>query len=63
VAVLNTVKPSAGVSARSLYMIIGLVGTTIAPWKQFYLQSAVVEKGVKLKHYGVSRLGHHPGGA
>jgi Mn2+/Fe2+ NRAMP family transporter len=46
VAVLNTVKPSAGVSARSLYMIIGLVGTTIAPWKQFYLQSAVVEKGV-----------------
>ncbi len=32
-------------------MIIGLVGTTIAPWMQFYIQSAVVEKGVKLSEY------------
>jgi hypothetical protein len=29
-----------------LYMLIGLVGTTIAPWMQFYLQASVVEKGV-----------------
>ena len=36
-------------------MIIGLVGTTIAPWMQFYLQAAVVEKGIKLKHYVQSR--------
>ncbi len=34
-----------------LYMIIGLIGTTIAPWMQFYLQSAVVEKGIRLKNY------------
>jgi Mn2+/Fe2+ NRAMP family transporter len=39
-----------------LGMLIGMVGTTIAPWMQFYLQSAVVEKGVKLEHYGYSRL-------
>jgi Mn2+/Fe2+ NRAMP family transporter len=37
-------------------MLIGVVGTTIAPWMQFYLQSAVVEKGVKLKNYVHSRL-------
>ena len=29
-----------------LYMVIGVVGTTIAPWMQFYLQSSIVEKGV-----------------
>src|SRR5271169_4777979 len=54
-ALVNTLKPSARVNSGSLYMIIGLVGTTIAPWMQFYLQSAVVEKGVKLKHYPLSR--------
>jgi Mn2+/Fe2+ NRAMP family transporter len=54
-ALLNTARPSMRLNAASLYMIIGLVGTTIAPWMQFYLQSAVVEKGVKLKHYGYSR--------
>ena len=32
-------------------MIIGLVGTTIAPWMQFYQQAAVVEKGIKIKNY------------
>jgi NRAMP (natural resistance-associated macrophage protein)-like metal ion transporter len=37
-------------------LVIGMVGTTIAPWMQFYLQSAVVEKGIKLEHYRLSRL-------
>jgi Mn2+/Fe2+ NRAMP family transporter len=36
-------------------MIIGLIGTTIAPWMQFYLQAAVVEKGIKIKHYVQAR--------
>jgi NRAMP (natural resistance-associated macrophage protein)-like metal ion transporter len=39
-----------------LYMVIGVIGTTIAPWMQFYLQSSVVEKGVSVKDYGASRL-------
>lgn len=39
-----------------VYMIIALVGTTIAPWMQFYLQSSVVEKGVGAKEYAASRL-------
>jgi NRAMP (natural resistance-associated macrophage protein)-like metal ion transporter len=55
-ALVQTVKPSFQFSSGYLYMIIGLVGTTIAPWMQFYLQSAVVEKGVKLKDYMYSRM-------
>jgi NRAMP (natural resistance-associated macrophage protein)-like metal ion transporter len=55
-AFVNTLKPSFQFSAGYLYMVIGLVGTTIAPWMQFYLQSAVVEKGVKLRDYFYSRL-------
>jgi NRAMP (natural resistance-associated macrophage protein)-like metal ion transporter len=39
-----------------LYMVIGVVGTTIAPWMQFYLQSSVVEKGVTRREYNASRL-------
>ncbi|MGB8260231.1 MAG: Nramp family divalent metal transporter [Terracidiphilus sp.] len=39
-----------------IYMVIGMVGTTIAPWMQFYLQSSVVEKGIRVKDYGASRL-------
>jgi Mn2+/Fe2+ NRAMP family transporter len=36
-------------------MLIGLVGTTIAPWMQFYLQSSVVEKGIRKDRYWISR--------
>jgi NRAMP (natural resistance-associated macrophage protein)-like metal ion transporter len=39
-----------------LYLVIGTIGTTIAPWMQFYLQSSVVEKGVNVKNYAASRL-------
>jgi Mn2+/Fe2+ NRAMP family transporter len=43
-------------SSTYLYMVIGVIGTTIAPWMQFYLQSSVVEKGINEKQYGASRL-------
>jgi NRAMP (natural resistance-associated macrophage protein)-like metal ion transporter len=39
-----------------LYMVIGVVGTTIAPWMQFYLQASIVEKGVTRRQYKASRL-------
>jgi NRAMP (natural resistance-associated macrophage protein)-like metal ion transporter len=39
-----------------LSMVIGLVGTTIAPWMQFYLQASIVEKGVTMRQYRASRL-------
>jgi Mn2+/Fe2+ NRAMP family transporter len=44
------------VSSDYLYLVIGLVGTTIAPWMQFYLQASIVEKGVTRRSYGTSRL-------
>ncbi|BDG08145.1 Nramp family divalent metal transporter [Anaeromyxobacter paludicola] len=51
-----TVTPSFQASGGYVAMLVGVVGTTIAPWMQFYLQSAVVEKGIKPEHYGHSRL-------
>jgi len=52
----SLVAPSFTLSTESLGMIIGLVGTTIAPWMQFYLQAAIVEKNIALKDYKHSRL-------
>jgi NRAMP (natural resistance-associated macrophage protein)-like metal ion transporter len=39
-----------------LMMLIGVIGTTIAPWMQFYQQASVVEKNINVKNYGYSRL-------
>jgi NRAMP (natural resistance-associated macrophage protein)-like metal ion transporter len=39
-----------------LFMVVSVIGTTIAPWMQFYLQSSIVEKGVSVKDYAASRL-------
>src|SRR5437762_1792936 len=38
-----------------VYMVIGLVGTSISPWMQFYLQASVVEKGITERQYRASR--------
>jgi Mn2+/Fe2+ NRAMP family transporter len=38
-----------------LVMVIGLIGTTITPWMQFYLQASIVEKGIGKKEYALSR--------
>ncbi len=43
-------------SLGSVTMIVGLVGTTIAPWMQFYLQSSIVEKGIAVEDYRHVRL-------
>lgn len=39
-----------------VFLVISVVGTTISPWMQFYLQASVVEKGVRIKDYAKSRL-------
>lgn len=39
-----------------VYMVVSVIGTTIAPWMQFYLQSSIVEKGVSVRKYAASRL-------
>jgi NRAMP (natural resistance-associated macrophage protein)-like metal ion transporter len=55
-AALYSVKPVLLFEPGYIYMLIGMVGTTIAPWMQFYLQAAVVEKGVTAKEYLKSRV-------
>lgn len=47
----SIIHPQLEITTQSLAMIIGIIGTTIAPWMQFYMQSAVIEKGLKMKHY------------
>ena len=51
-----TVVPTFKADGAYLTMMIGIVGTTIAPWMQFYQQSAVVEKGITIDQYSFSRL-------
>jgi NRAMP (natural resistance-associated macrophage protein)-like metal ion transporter len=50
-----TFIPSFSTNSDYLAMFVGLVGTTIAPWMQFYIQSAIVEKGITVKEYRFSR--------
>ncbi len=45
------VHPRMEMNTKSVTMVIGLVGTTIAPWMQFYMQSTVIEKGLKMNNY------------
>ena len=57
-AALSTVTRPDSIGFRNygyLSLVIGLVGTTIAPWMQFYLQASIVEKGVTIRQYRASR--------
>jgi NRAMP (natural resistance-associated macrophage protein)-like metal ion transporter len=45
------IKPSMHMNKEYLGMVLGIVGTTIAPWMQFYMQSAVIEKRIKIADY------------
>ncbi len=58
-ALVDTIKLPARAQWRNtdyVYMTVGVIGATIAPWMQFYMQSSVVEKGVSVKNYAASRL-------
>jgi Mn2+/Fe2+ NRAMP family transporter len=55
-AIIYSVKPKLLFEPDYIYMLLGMIGTTIAPWMQFYLQAAVVEKGVSVKDYAASRV-------
>src|ERR1700754_555689 len=56
VATVELPRGSIWHSKSYIYMIVGVIGTTISPWMQFYLQSSIVEKGVTAKSYPASRL-------
>jgi NRAMP (natural resistance-associated macrophage protein)-like metal ion transporter len=52
----QTVVPHFEPTKAYLLMAIGVIGTTISPWMQFYIQAAVVDKGVRVKDYPYSRI-------
>lgn len=45
------VMPQVQANGATITMILGLIGTTIAPWMQFYMQSSVIEKKLKISQY------------
>src|SRR5262249_34731250 len=55
-AAVNSIRPTIIFDSGYLSMLVGMVGTSIAPWMQFYLQAAVVEKGITAKEYKESRV-------
>ncbi|MDH7568029.1 MAG: Nramp family divalent metal transporter [Armatimonadota bacterium] len=51
-----TVRPHIEYSGGYLWMLVGLIGTTISPYMQLFVQSAVAEKGIKMEEYPMERL-------
>jgi Mn2+/Fe2+ NRAMP family transporter len=45
------IHPKIDFNFAYIAIVIGIIGTTIAPWMQFYMQSAVIEKGLKIEDY------------
>ncbi len=52
----EALSPRFSFNKAYILMIMGVIGTTIAPWMQFYQQSSVVEKGINIKEYKYARL-------
>ncbi|MGE5308232.1 MAG: Nramp family divalent metal transporter [Deltaproteobacteria bacterium] len=52
----KSIHPSLTLNRAYVFMLIGVIGTTIAPWMQFYQQSSVVEKGIKISEYKYSKM-------
>lgn len=55
-------KPRMPVDKKYLFILMGIVGTTIAPWMQFYQQSTIVEKGISIKDYKYTKIDIITGG-
>ena len=49
-------RPRISWDAQYLFMVVSIIGTSITPWQQFYLQSGVVEKGLRKKDLWASRF-------
>ncbi len=51
----GTFTPSMEFNEATLFLIVATIGTTIAPWMQFYMQSAVIEKKLTIEDYKYER--------
>lgn len=54
-AIRHTFVPSFRLDPHYLLIFIGVIGTTITPWMQFYIQSAVRDKGINVRQYKYER--------
>lgn len=54
-AVKDMFRPTLEWNAPFLITMIALIGTTITPWGQFFIQSYVVDKGLDIKHYKIEK--------
>jgi Mn2+/Fe2+ NRAMP family transporter len=52
----NVVVPDVRPDPQYVMLSIAIIGTTITPWMQFYLQSSIAEKGIRKKHYRLTRF-------
>ncbi len=52
----NTFVPTMQWDSEFIMLTIAIIGTTITPWMQFYLQSSIAEKGLKKENYNISKL-------
>lgn len=52
----SAVIPQMRWDSEYIMLSIAIIGTTITPWMQFYLQSSIAEKGIKKEDYAASRL-------
>jgi NRAMP (natural resistance-associated macrophage protein)-like metal ion transporter len=55
-ALRHTLVPSFRMDAHYVLIFIGVIGTTITPWMQFYIQSSIRDKGITVKQYKYERL-------
>ena len=55
-ALKSTFVPSFSFSEDYLLLFIGIIGTTITPWMQFYIQSSIRDKGINMKMFKYERL-------
>ncbi len=58
----QSIVPNFQTSKAYILMVIAVIGTTISPWMQFYIQAAVVDKGIRADDYSYSRLDVVTGG-
>jgi len=47
----NLITPTFMIDMNYWIILVGILGTSITPWMQFYLQSSIVEKGIKVSEY------------
>jgi NRAMP (natural resistance-associated macrophage protein)-like metal ion transporter len=55
-ALKSTFVPSFHFDIHYLLVFIGVIGTTITPWMQFYIQSSIRDKGINIRQYKYERM-------